>query len=433
MIIVDNELKKRAKENNPVKVGMIGAGAMAQGIAKMILESVPGMRLVAISNRKIHRAKEAYSNSGVSNVKAAQSTSELDSIIASGDYAITDDPYHIATANNVDILVEVTGAIEFSIGVCLKAFEYGKDVVLMNAEMDGTVGSILKKYADDAGVILSACDGDQPGVEMNLYRFVKSIGLEPLMCGNIKGLQDHYRTPKTQANFAKEWNQNVNMVTSFADGTKVSFEQAIVANGTGMSVAQRGMIGLEHRGHIDDLVTHFDVDELRSKGGIVEYVLGAEPGPGVFILATTDDPAHREYLRLYKKGDGPLYSFYTPYHLCYFEVPISIARVALFKDSVLSPLGPPKVDVIATAKADLSAGSVIDGIGGFDTYGQCENSDTTLNNHILPMGLAEGCTLIRDVKKDQVLTYDDIKLPEGRVADRLRSEQDAWLRSSLSN
>jgi len=213
------------------------------------------------------------------------------------------------------------------------------------------------------------------------------------------------------------------MVTSFADGSKISFEQAIVANATDMSVARRGMLGWDFDGHVDELTTRFDVDELRAWGGIVDYVVGAQPAPGVFIYATTDDERERHYLNLYKRGEGPLYSFYTPYHLCHFEVPTSAARAVLFGDSVLAPLGPPMVDVVATAKIDLSAGQVLDGIGEYMTYGLCENAETTLAQRLLPMGLAGGSRLIRDVPRDQVLTYDDVEVPAGRLADRLRGEQ----------
>ena len=75
---------------------------------------------------------------------------------------------------------------------------HGKDVVLMNAEIDATIGPILQVYAERHGVILSACDGDEPGVQMNLYRWVKGLGLEPRVMGNVKGLQDPYRNPTTQ-------------------------------------------------------------------------------------------------------------------------------------------------------------------------------------------------------------------------------------------
>jgi len=262
---------------------------------------------------------------------------------------------------------------------------------------------------------------------MNLVRFVRGLGLRPLVCGNIKGLQDEYRTPTTQAGFAAKWGQDPYMVTSFADGTKVSFEQAIVANATGMTVERRGMRGADHHGHVDELTGAYDVAELERRGGVVDYVVGAQPGPGVFVLATHDDPKQRHYLNLYKLGEGPLYSFYTPYHLCHFEVPNTVARAVLFRDAALQPLGAPTVEVVAVAKEDLPAGTVIDGLGGYHTYGVAERADVTAEENLLPIGVAEGCRTLRDIPRDTVLTYADVELPPGRLLDRLRAEQAAEL------
>ena len=423
MIIVDRALAARAAAGNPVRVGMVGAGFMGRGIANQIVNTVPGMRLAAIANRTLANARRAYSEAGVDAVATVEDASALNDAIRRGQAAVTEDPMLLCRAEGLDAIVEVTGDVEHGARVVLEAIAHVKHVVLMNAEVDGTVGPILKTYADRAGVVLTACDGDQPGVQMNLYRFVRSIGLTPLLCGNIKGLQDPYRTPATQKAFAERWGQNPHMVTSFADGTKISFEQAIVANATGMTIARRGMLGYDHAGHIDDLTTRYDVGELQALGGIVDYVVGSKPSPGVFVLATHDDPKQRHYLNLYKLGEGPLYSFYTPYHLCHFEVPLSIARAVLFQDAVLAPQGPPRVEVVATAKTDLSTGQELDGIGGFLTYGQCERADVTAAERLLPMGLAQGCHVRRNIPKDRVLTYTDVVLPSGRVVDRLRIEQ----------
>ncbi len=431
MIIIDRALKIRAQAGKPIKVGMIGAGFMGRGIANQIINSVPGMELVAISNRNIDAAKRAYLEAGVENFHICSSVTQLEDAIANG-CAVTEDAMLLCRAEGIDALIEVTGAVEFGTHVVMEAIAHHKHVVMMNAELDGTIGSILKVYADKAGVILTACDGDQPGVEMNLYRFVKSIGLTPLLCGNIKGLQDPYRNPTTQEGFAKRWGQNPSMVTSFADGTKISFEQAIVANATGMKVAVRGMLGYDFSGHVDEMTKMYDVEQLKELGGIVDYVVGAKPGPGVFVFGTHDDPKQRHYLNLYKLGEGPLYSFYTPYHLCHFEVPLSVARVVLFQDAVLSPLSGPIVDVVTTAKIDLKAGEVLDGIGCYMTYGQCENSPIVQQQNLLPMGLAEGCRLKRDISQDQVLTYDDVELPPGRLCDKLRFEQNAYFHSAHS-
>ncbi|AFY41941.1 NAD(P)H-dependent oxidoreductase [Nostoc sp. PCC 7107] len=429
MIIIDNALKARAAAGNPIKVGMIGAGFMGRGIANQIINSVPGMELVAIFNRSIDGAKRAYTEAGIEDIQVINTVSDLEDAIASGKYVVTDEAKLICQSESIEAIIEVTGAVEFGAHVVMEAIAHRKHVIMMNAELDGTVGSILKVYADKAGVILSACDGDQPGVEMNLYRFVQSIGLTPLLCGNIKGLQDPYRNPTTQEGFAKRWGQKAHMVTSFADGSKISFEQAIVANATGMQVAKRGMLGYDFAGHVDEMTNMYDIDQLKELGGIVDYVVGAKPGPGVFVFATHDDPKQRHYLNLYKLGEGPLYSFYTPYHLCHFEVPLSVARAVLFHDAVMAPIGKPLVDVVTTAKIDLPAGETLDGIGYYMTYGQCENSSVVQAQKLLPMGLAEGCRLKRDIPRDQVLTYDDVELPKGRLCDQLRAEQNAYFAS----
>jgi len=263
---------------------------------------------------------------------------------------------------------------------------------------------------------------------MNLYRFVKGIGVRPVLCGNIKGLHDPYRNPTTQQEFARKWQQTPHMVTSFADGTKISYEQAIVANATNMAVAKRGMFGptVDFGTPIQEVADKYPLDALLNGDGIVDYVVGAMPNPGVFVLGTHDHPTQQHYLNLYKLGGGPLYCFYTPYHLCHFEVPNTIARAVLFRDAAIAPQGAPKVEVVATAKTDLKSGQVLDGIGFYMTYGQCENADVASAEKLLPMGLAEGCRLRRQVRKDQVLTYDDVEIPEGRLCDRLRAEQNSY-------
>ncbi|WOD39157.1 NAD(P)-dependent oxidoreductase [Nodosilinea sp. E11] len=431
MFIIDTALKSRQELGNPVRVGMIGAGFMGWGIANQIINYLPGMELVAVSSRSLASAKKAYAEAGILDPLEVTTQSALEDAIQLGKPTITDDAMLLCQAEGIDALIEVTGTIEFATGVVLEAIANGKHVVLMNAELDGTIGPILKTYADQAGVILSGCDGDQPGVEMNLFRYVQSIGLKPLVCGNIKGLQDPYRNPTTQASFAQQWGQAPHMVTSFADGSKISFEQAIVANATGMKVSQRGMIGRNFLGHIDELTEVYDVDQLKAWGGIVDYVVGAQPSPGVYVIGLMEDPKQQHYLRYYKKGNGPLYSFYTPYHLCHLEVPLSVARVVLFNDVVLAPISGPVVDVITLAKMDLKAGETLDGIGYYMTYGQCENADVVKAQRLLPMGLAEGCRLKRDIPKDKALTYDDIELPVGRLCDRLRAEQEVYFASAL--
>jgi predicted homoserine dehydrogenase-like protein len=431
MILVDKAFERRLAQAGPIRVGMIGAGFQGIGIARQILASVPGIRLCVVANRTLGKAIDCYTQLG-HEPRVVDSAAALERAMAAGEYAVTEDAELVARAPGLEAIIEVTGSIEYATRAVLAAIESGKHVVHMNAEMDGTLGPILKHYADRRGVVYSFSDGDQPGVQMNLLRFVRGIGVTPLLAGNIKGLHDPYRNPDTQASFAARWGQKPEMVASFADGTKISFEQAIVANGNGFKVARRGMLGPDFSGGdptaplvpLEDCVGPFSEHLAAGGPGLVDYVVGARPGPGVFVIGTTDDPAQRHYLELYKLGKGPWYVFSTPYHLCHFEVPNSIGRAVLFNDAVLAPAAGPCVGVIAVAKRDLEPGDTIVEFGGFDVYGVAENSDVIRAEQLLPVGLALDCTIARPVAKDQPLTFADVTVPPGRLIDRLYAEQE---------
>lgn len=437
MIIVDNALKAREQQGKPIRVGMVGAGFMGQGLTNQITHSVPGMCMAAIYNRHPERARDVYRYSELDDVVMAGSQPQLDEAIRKGHPAVAEDPFMICRSSQIDVIVDVTGSVEFGARVVLEAFNHGKPVVLMNAEVDSTIGPILQVYAQKHNVILSACEGDEPGLQMNLYRWVKGLGLIPRVIGNVKGLQDPYRNPTTQQGWAERWGQNAAMVTSFADGSKISFEQSIVANATGFKVRSRGMSrGLKYDGSIMDIHELYDLDEIRAVGGVVDYTVGPA-GVKIFCLAEHTDPKQRHYLNLYKMGEGPLYPFWVPYHLPHFETHNAIARVVLFNDNVAPPLGGPVVEVCAVAKRDLVAGEVLDEYGMYTTYGEAVNSDEMSDKRYLPEGLVEGCRLKRAIPKDQVLTYNDVELPQGRIADGLRAEQyrhfrgDSWLEEHL--
>lgn len=423
MIIVDTALKKRQAEGNPIRVAVIGAGYMGRGLVLQIITAITGMEVVAISNRTIASAELAYSQAGVTDVKTVDSVAALEDAIKQGKPAITDNAHLLCEAEGIDAIVEATGEVEFGAHVVLNAINHGKHVILMNAELDAVVGPILKVYADKAGVIISNVDGDQPGVVMNLFRWVESIGYEPRLVGNIKGLQDHYRTPATQKAFADANKQKPKMITSFADGTKISMEMAVTANACGFGVGTRGMYGPECK-HVTEAVDLFDHEELMQKG-ICDYILGAEPGPGVFILGYNENPIKQQYANYLKMGNGPFYCFYVPYHLPHLESPLTVARAVLFDDAATSPIAGPVVDCMTIAKTDLKAGTKLDGIGGFHCYGVTENYDVTSKENFLPMSLLEDCVLKRDLKIDEPLTFADVEIPEGRLIDKLRAEQTA--------
>ncbi|MDO5627450.1 MAG: SAF domain-containing protein [Mobilicoccus sp.] len=426
MIVTDTLLERRT--DNPVKVGIAGPGFMAKGLINHITNTTTGMDVAVVYARSTDKGVAALENAGIDRerIVVVETADEVDAASENGQVAVTSNHEAMTESSVVECVVDCTGSVEFGCHLALATLAGRKHLVLMNAEVDATVGPILATKFADAGLVYTGCDGDQPGVQMNLIRFVRGLGLTPLVAGNIKGLQDPYRNPTTQEGFAKQWGQDPHMVTSFADGTKVSVEQALVANAAGLSVHQRGCLQRDHRGHVDELTTMYDVDELKKLGGAVDYVVGTKPGPGVYVLATHDDPKQQHYLNLYKLGEGPLYSFYTPYHLCHFEVPTTVARAVLLGDATIAPLlQAPKVEVVTIAKKDLKAGETLDALGGYTYYGECEKAPIAARENLIPVGLAEGCVLKRDIAKDEAISYDDVEVPTGRLADELRAEQDA--------
>jgi predicted homoserine dehydrogenase-like protein len=424
MILVDTALEKCEREGKPIRVGLIGAGYMGRGIALQFLTPLAGMRLVAIANRTHSDAERAYLQAGIDSVKTVGTVAQLESAIDRGQFAITENAVLLCEAGNIDVVIEATGEIEFGAHVVLKAIENGKHVVLMNAELDATVGPILKVHADRAGIVITNTDGDEPGVAMNLFRFAKTIGLRPVLAGNLKGMIDPYRTPDTQREFAEKYHQKPKMITSFADGTKLSMETTVLSNATGFRVGKRGMFG-PRCSHVKDALKHFPLERFED-GGLVDYLLGAEPHTGAFVLGFNDHPVKRQYMNYFKMGDGPLYVFYTPYHLPHVQIATTVARAVLFHDATVAPLGKPSCEVITVAKRDLKKGELLDGIGGFTCYGTIDNSPVCRKENLLPMGLSDGCCLTVDVRRDQAVAYSDIELPQRRLCDKLKDEQSTY-------
>ena len=421
MLIVDEALKQRAAEDNPIRVGVVGAGFMGRGMVDQMMRHMTGFDVVAIYNRTEDTAQSAYAAAGVTDVEHVEDLERLNEIVAAGGHATVPDPGLIAAADGVEAIMEITGELEFGAEVAVDAIRNRKHLILVNAELDATVGPILKVMADRSGVVISNADGDEPGVAMNLVRFVDSIGYHPVLAGNIKGFLDSHRNPDTQAGFARQHGQRPKMVTSFADGTKMSMEATVLANALGFGVPKRGMTGTECA-HVRDVVSVYDPDELLARP-IVDYVLGADPGSGAFVIGYDDNEARAGYMRYFKMGDGPLYLFHRPFHLTHLEAPLSVARAVLFNDAAIAPKAGPVCEVLAVAKRDLPVGETLDGIGGFTCYGMIDNASTVRSENLLPMGLTEGCRVRRSVPMDQPLTFDDVEIPPDRLIDELRSQQ----------
>jgi predicted homoserine dehydrogenase-like protein len=423
MMSVDTTLQQREAKGDPIRVGMVGAGATGRAIALQLGTPVPGMRLVAIANRTPAHAERAFREAGVQEWKRAGSARDAEAAIARGLPVVADDPSVLTGCDAIDILLEVTGTVEAGASVVLDAFDHGKHVVLVNAELDSLLGPIIKARADQAGVVVTHTDGDEPGVAMTLLRYLRTTGLRPVAAGNIKGMVDYYRNPDTQRAFAEKNDQDAKKVTSFADATKLSMETTVLANATGFHAGRRGMYGPSCK-YVREMANLLPADQMLDTG-LVDYALGAAPHTGAFVIVHEESPLKKAQLAYYKIGEGPFYVFYTPFHLPHIQIASTIGRAVIHRDPTVAPLGGPVCQVVTMAKRDLKAGERLDGVGGFCAYGLIDNTAAARAISALPIGLSDGCTLRRDVAKDSVISFDDVELPHGRMIETLWREQNA--------
>jgi len=239
--------------------------------------------------------------------------------------------------------------------------------------------------------------------------------------GNIKGMVDHYRTPETQVGFAQKYDQDVRKVTSFADSTKLSMETTVVANATGFHVGRRGMYGPSCK-YVRELSTLLPAEQMLETG-LVDYSVGAMPLTGAWVIVHEESPLKKAQLSYYRLGDGPFFVFYTPFHLPHIQIPSTIGRAVIHRDPTVAPLAGPVCEVLTIAKRDLKAGEKLDGVGGFCSYGLIDNRAEARAVNALPIGLSEGCILKRDIAKDDVISFDDVESPRGRLVEKLWHEQ----------
>jgi len=258
---------------------------------------------------------------------------------------------------------------------------------------------------------------------MTLLRYLRTLGLRPVAAGNVKGMVDYYRNPDTQRAFAEKNDQDVRKVTSFADSTKLSMEATVLSNATGFHVGRRGMYGPACK-DVREIANLLPPDQLLA-AGLVDYALGAAPYTGAFVIVHEDAPLKRVQLAYYKLGEGPFYVFYTPFHLPHIQIASTIGRAVIHQDATVAPVAGPVCEVVTVAKRDLKAGERLDGVGGFCAYGLIDNSEAARSMSALPISMSEDCVLLREVRKDSVVSFQDVKLPGGRLADQLWREQNA--------
>ena len=428
MLGLNYKLRELEEKGKRINISVVGAGQMGKGMVSQIM-LMKGVTPSAVVDINLESAKDAYLSAGVSadNIAVANSVAEANKYMEQGKFIVTQDSEIASKCNLVDVAIDATGVPEVGAKVAIDAINNKKHIVMLNVETDVCIGPILKKLADNAGVVYTGSAGDEPGAVKELYDFADSMGFDVNVVGKGKNNKlDFDCNPDTVKEEAIRRGVSPHMLTSFKDGTKTMVELTCMSNATGYLPDIRGSHGVS--AIVKDLP---DLFRLKSEGGIltrnktVEFVNGV--APGVFVIVSSKLPAVRAEMEYLSMGKGPNYVLYRPYHLCSLETPLSAVRCVLDQQSTIVPISGPVSEVITLAKIDLKAGQTLDGIGGYTVYGTIESAKIAKEINAVPLGLINRKTLLKvNVKKGEVITYDMIDLDGSSLVVQLRALQDRF-------
>lgn len=430
MLNLNTKLKQLEESGKKINIGLVGAGQMGRGMTSQMF-CMKGIRPAIISDINLENAKKAYTLAGIipDDIVVARTSIEAEEAISRGKYVITDDFEVVTKALPIDVVIDATGVPEAGAQIALESIYNGKHIVMLNVETDVTVGPILKKMADSAGVVYTVSAGDEPGAIKELYDFADAMGFEVVVAGKGKNNPLNLdANPDTVREKAEAQKMNPKMLASFVDGTKTMVEMTAVSNAIGFLPTRRGLIG--PKASVKELPKLLS---LKEEGGIldryqvVEFINGI--APGVFLIVRTNLEAVREEMAYLSMGEGPNYVIYRPYHLTSIETPLSAARAYIYHEPTIAPKGAPISETVTVAKKDLKAGEYLDGIGGYTIYGVIDTYENARKENALPIGLVnKNVVLKKDVKKGETITYDAVELDESSLILQLRRMQEKLIK-----
>jgi predicted homoserine dehydrogenase-like protein len=424
------DLQRRERDGKPVTIGLVGTGEMGTDIVTQ--ESLmPGIRIGAIVELELAAAHKAIAIAGLATDigRAVEGAANLQKVIAAGGIALVSDHRDVCACDAIDVLIDATGSPSFGARLAIDAFDHGKHLVVMNVETDVTIGPLLQRRAEQAGVVYTLGAGDEPSSTMELVRFAQSLGYPIVAAGKGKNNKfDRHAVPGDYEEEAARRHMNPRMLVEFVDGSKTMIEMAALANATGLVPDVPGMHGVDAGlSELPGLLCPREDGGLLSRRGVVDFSVGRGVAPGVFVIVETRHPRIRERLEDLHVGEGWYHLFYRPYHLTSLEVPLSAAEAVLYHKAAMQPLPQRYAEATALAKRDLQPGDTLDAIGGYDYYGTILSAADARQDRAVPLGLCEGARVIQPIKVDEYLTYANCEPDPDEPIVRLRHEQDALL------
>ncbi len=443
------KLQQRAAANNPLRIGVIGAGKFASMYLAQVPKT-PGVHVVGIADLSPDNARGNLERIGWQPERYAAPS--LESALASGATHVGDDWRALVSQPQIDIIIEATGNPLAAVEHVLPAFEYGKHVVMVTVEADAFCGPILARKAREAGVVYSLAYGDQPALICDLVDWARTSGFNVIAAGRGHKWLPHFAqsTPETvwghyglTPEQARVGGLNPKMFNSFLDGSKPAIESTAVCNATGLTPAPGGLA--YPPASIDDIA---NVMRPTSEGGQLHHrgqvevisSLGHDGQPvpydirfGVWVVFEGDTEYIRRCFSEYgvrTDESGRYACMYKRWHLIGLEVGVSVASVGIRQEPTGVATGF-HADVVAVAKRDLKSGELLDGEGGYTVVGKLLPSADSLDRGCLPLGLAHQVSLTNAVAAGETVRWSDVKLDDSLLAVKVRREMEAQFAADL--
>jgi predicted homoserine dehydrogenase-like protein len=426
-----NLFQKLKEREKPLRIGLIGAGKFAAMYLAQVPKT-PGIRLVGIADLAPDNARANLARVGW-DAAAIQRT------------PISDDWEKLVAHPEVDIIIEATGNPPAAVEHALSAFKNKKHVVMVTVEADAFCGPLLARRAAEAGVVYSLAYGDQPALICDLVDWARAAGFPVVAAGRGHKWLPHYAqsTPETVWGYygltpeqAKRGGLNPKMFNSFLDGSKPAIETTAVCNATGLTPAPEGL--LYPPGSVDEIpalmrpkseggVLHHKgqvevVSSLRRDGAVIPYDIRF----GVWVVFEGETDYIRRCFEEYGVKTDPSGRYacmYKRWHLIGLEVGISVASVGLRREPTGCAAGW-RADAVAVSKRNLKTGELLDGEGGYTVVGRLMPASDSVSLGCLPLGLAHGCRLLRDVPAGQPVKWSDVAVDSNATAVLVRREME---------
>lgn len=429
-----NKLKKRDNENNPVRVGIIGCGQMGSGVAHTISDIV-GMNITAIADIEAARAITTFMEIGYSrsDIVITNSESAANDALKKGKVLVTEEAALLTRLHSIEANIEATGVPDVGADIAWKSIHSHKPIIMLNVETDITIGALLNYTARKNNSLYTVASGDEPGVCKMMYEQALLMGFEVVTIGKGKNNPINFdATPESCLQEAASKDMNPKILASFQDGTKTMVEMAAVSNSTGLIPDVPGMYG--PKVELENLLKVYvpkGLGGILSGHGRVEYSTGSI-APGVFVIVYSDNPRIQKDMKFITKAEGPYYLHFRPYHLCDLETPQSVAEAVLLNEVTVAA-ETMHSEVVAIAKRDIKAEELLKGIGSADFFGRIYTYKEAGRINALPIGIAERCRVLKDVKKGAVLTKELVQPYEESMIFKLRKEQDRLIENGTIN